>query len=75
MKKRNFMGIVGAVLGALVGIFIGGIAGMFIGSNFLSNVTMFGSTGYELGANFGIIAGLIIFIPIGTILGKKSINE
>jgi hypothetical protein len=75
MKKRNFMGIVGAVLGALVGIFIGGIAGMYIGGNFLSNMTMFGSTGYELGANFGIIVGLIIFIPLGIILGKKSINE
>ena len=75
MQKRNFMGIIGAVLGALVGIFIGGIAGMYIGGNFLSNLTMFGSTGYELGANFGIFIGLIIFVPLGIILGKKSINE
>lgn len=75
MKKRNFMGIVGAVLGALVGFFIGGLLGMFIGGNFLSKVTMFGSTGYELGANLGILIGLTIFVPIGTILGKKSIND
>lgn len=75
MKRKNLMGIVGAVLGALVGFFIGGILGIFIGGNFLSQVTMFGSTGYELGANFGILLGLAVFIPIGVILGKKSVHE
>jgi hypothetical protein len=75
MKRRDFMGIVGAVLGGLIGIFIGGMMGIFIGGNFLSNVTMFGVTGYELGANMGLILGLIIFIPIGIILGKKSVSE
>lgn len=75
MKRRDFMGIVGAVLGALIGMFIGGMLGMFIGGNLLSNVTMFGSTGYQLGANIGLILGLIVFIPFGIILGKKSVSE
>ena len=69
------MGIVGAVLGALIGFFIGGLAGMFIGGNFLGNITLFGSTGYELGANIGILIGLMIFIPVSVILAKKSMND